>query len=83
MDVNYYLDNWEKFWQSYAKLNPDLAMAGIKGKRSLKNHYVSCGIKENRKVIETEITYVDKPTIYEEKPKTFILTEIIFKEKLY
>lgn len=68
----YYTTNWNNYWQSYAKLNPDLANNGITSKRALMNHYMSLGYKENRNV---EI-------ITEQISKEFILSENIFKEKI-
>lgn len=81
MDPQYFLDNWEQYWQNYAKLNPDLASAGIKTKRELKNHYQNCGIKENRNVISDEQS---KPTVNNKvfNEEKYILNEVIFKEKL-
>ena len=73
MDKQYYVLHWNDYWQSYAHLNPDLALNNITSKRALMNHFITCGYKENRKIIET----VEKTL-----PLQYILTENIFKEKL-
>ena len=51
MDKNYIISNWNNLYKSYIRLNPDLALHGINTKRSLLNHYITCGFKENRKIV--------------------------------
>lgn len=82
---NYYVKNWDNYWQSYAKLNPDLASNGIKGRRALLNHYIKCGINENRRVseecIKATVQEHTKATIQEHVKATIKpIAEECFKE---
>ena len=87
MNKQYYLDNWDMYWQSYNNLNPDLAKNGIHSKRALYNHYNMRGYIENRsienKVIENKVIEhhtITKSEIHQ--PTSVILTFEMFKEKI-
>lgn len=89
MNKEYYLNNWDKFSTSYAKLNPDLAKNGILSKRALYNHYNVRGFLEKRAVenivIREEYVAPIEETIITNKPTTnkiIILTANMFKENI-
>lgn len=87
MNKQYYLDNWDNYWQSYNKLNPDLANNGIHSKRALFNHYNARGYIENRLVtIANATTHVENNATHVEKDipiaTTLLLSFEMFKEKI-
>lgn len=57
MNKDYYLINWERYWKSYADLNPDLAKNNIHSKRALYNHYNNRGYNENRLVENSTVEH--------------------------
>ena len=77
-----YLDNWDRYWQSYLRLNPDLCNAGINSKSKTRNHFIKKGIKENRQVTD-EIVSIEEskpvinaivePNIVDTVQKSFVL----------
>lgn len=75
MNKEYYLNNWDKYWKSYADLNPDLAKHNIHSKRALYNHYNNRGYDEHR-LVEVQ-TYIP-PSI----STKLILSTNMFKEKI-
>lgn len=90
IEKQYYIKNWNDYWQSYAYLNPDLGTNGITTKRALMNHYITCGYKENRKVKMDELYTSNKDTSNKDTSnkntsieKQFLLTENMFIEKFY
>jgi hypothetical protein len=46
------INNWDLYYKSYLKLNPDLTLSGISSKRSLLNHFVKYGYDEGRPYCE-------------------------------
>lgn len=77
MDKEYYLKNWDMYWQNYAKFNPDLASSNITSKRALMNHFNVRGYSENRKIEEV---IVHAPVVKEKAQ--FLLYDKMFKEKI-
>jgi len=80
MDKDFIIRNWNDFYKSYSKLNPDLQISGINTKRSLLNHYVKYGFNENRKVIDEQLTFVVPQP--ENIVTKFILNETMIIEQL-
>lgn len=54
MDKQSIVNNWEIYYKSYLKLNPDLVLSGINSKRALLNHFVKYGYDEGRPYNENE-----------------------------
>ena len=77
------IDNWDNYYKSYSRLNPDLVINGITSKRALLNHYVKYGYIEGRKINDDHIIVVDKPILEEKfENKIYILEERMIIEKL-
>ena len=84
-----YLDNWDKYWQSYLRLNPDLCNACINSKSKTRNHFIKNGIKENRQVTDEPIIEIQtnpivnanlEPEQIASVQKSFVLQKSMFKD---
>ena len=78
MDKQYYVLHWNDYWQSYAHLNPDLALNNITSKRALMNHFITCGYKENRKIIQPK-RYLRGGKVRKGRRRTYIKKEDVKK----
>ena len=53
------INNWDIYYKSYLKLNPDLTFSAINTKRSLLNHFIKYGYDEGRPYSENQ-PYIPK-----------------------